>query len=149
MGALASMDDVHMLDVKLNRLPRWHRPGLLLIGDAAHAMSPVAGVGINVAIQDAVAAANALTKPLRSGAVTDTQLAAVQTEREPAVRMVQRIQGVIQSRIAAPGLDAGREFRPPWWLRVVTSIPGLRTIPARMLAFGPRRVRYIEPPPPD
>jgi 2-polyprenyl-6-methoxyphenol hydroxylase-like FAD-dependent oxidoreductase len=111
-------------------------------------MSPVAGVGINVAVQDAVAAANLLTEPLRRGAVTDRDLAAVQEQRESAVRLVQRVQRLIQDRLAAPGLDAGHEFRPPWWLRPLTSIPGLRDLPARVLAFGPGRVRLRGPPPP-
>ena len=129
-------------------MAKWYKPGLLLIGDAAHVMSPVAGVGINVAIQDAVAAANLLTVPLRRRSVTERDLAAVQERREYAVKTVQRIQGVMQRRIAAPGLDAGHEFRPPWWLRLITSVPGLWNIPARMLAFGPRRERLREPPPP-
>jgi 2-polyprenyl-6-methoxyphenol hydroxylase-like FAD-dependent oxidoreductase len=127
---------------------RWYKPGLLLIGDAAHVMSPVAGVGINVAVQDAIAAANLLTGPLRRGAVTTRDLAAVQKQRESAVRLVQRIQRAIQDRLAAPGLDAGHEFRPPWWLWPLTSIPELRDIPARMLAFGPGRVRLRDLPPP-
>ncbi|HEV3260949.1 MAG TPA: FAD-dependent oxidoreductase [Gemmataceae bacterium] len=146
-GHLHDWSQVAVLNVESSRVERWYKPGLLLIGDAAHVMSPVAGVGINVAIQDAVAAANLLTEPLRRGAVTDRDLAAVQKQRESAVRVVQRIQRVMQDRIAAPGLDAGHEFRPPWWLRLVTSIPGLRNVLARMLAFGPGRVRLREPPP--
>lgn len=142
---LHDWSEVAVLNVESSRVERWHKPGLLLIGDAAHVMSPVAGVGINVAIQDAVAAANRLTEPLRRGSVTEADLAAVQKEREFAVRVVQRIQRVIQDRIAAPGLVAGREFRPPWLLRLITAVPGLRNLPARLLAFGPRRVRYTEP----
>jgi 2-polyprenyl-6-methoxyphenol hydroxylase-like FAD-dependent oxidoreductase len=144
---LHDWSQVAVLNVESSRIQRWHKPGLLLIGDAAHVMSPVGGVGINVAVQDAVAAANLLTEPLRSGAVTEADLAAVQRQREPAVKLVQRIQGVIQARIAAPGLDATHEFRPPWWLSVVTSLPGLRSLPARLLMMGPRRVRFKEPPP--
>lgn len=143
---LHGWEQVAVLNVESSRVERWYRPGLLLIGDAAHVMSPVAGVGINVAIQDAVAAANLLTGPLRRGSVTEADLAAVQKEREYAVKMVQRIQGVIQNRIAAPGLDAAHEFRPPWWLRLLTSLPVLRNLPARMLAFGPRRVRLKDAP---
>jgi 2-polyprenyl-6-methoxyphenol hydroxylase-like FAD-dependent oxidoreductase len=137
-----------VLNVESSRVERWYKPGLLFLGDAAHVMSPVAGVGINVAIQDAVAAANLLTGPLRRGAVTEADLAAVQKEREYSVKMVQRIQRVMQDRIAAPGLDVGREFHPPWWLRLITSVPGLRNLPARMLAFGPNRVRLRDAPPP-
>lgn len=140
-SGLHDWSQVAVLNVESSRVECWHKPGLLLIGDAAHVMSPVAGVGINVAIQDAVAAANLLTEPLRRGVVTEQDLAAVQKQREPAVKMVQRIQRVIQDRIAGPGLDAAHEFRPPWWLRLVTSIPGLRNVPARLLAFGPNQVR--------
>src|SRR5215471_14167848 len=111
-------DDVKLLTVRADRLRKWYRPGLLCIGDAAHAMSPVGGVGINLAIQDAVAAANMLAEPLRKGMLSDADLAAVQQRREPAVKAVQNIQRVMQDRIAAPGLAAGREFRLPWWLRV-------------------------------
>jgi 2-polyprenyl-6-methoxyphenol hydroxylase-like FAD-dependent oxidoreductase len=138
---LGDWQQVAVLNVESSRVRRWHKPGLLLIGDAAHAMSPVAGVGINVAVQDAVAAANLLTEPLRRGAVSDRDLAAVQRRREFAVKVVQRVQRVIQDRIAAPGLDARHEFRPPWFLRLITAVPGLRNIPARVLAFGPRRER--------
>ncbi|HEY7422813.1 MAG TPA: FAD-dependent oxidoreductase [Gemmataceae bacterium] len=145
---LHGWEQVAVLNVESSRVERWHKPGLLLIGDAAHVMSPVAGVGINVAIQDAVAAANLLTGPLRRGTVTEADLAAVQKEREYAVKVVQRIQQVIQDRIAAPGLDVGHEFRPPWWLRLITSVPGLRNLPARLLAFGPNRVRLRDAPPP-
>jgi 2-polyprenyl-6-methoxyphenol hydroxylase-like FAD-dependent oxidoreductase len=147
-GHLVDWSQVAVLNVESSRVERWYKPGLLLIGDAAHVMSPVGGVGINVAIQDAVAAANLLTEPLRRGAVSERDLAAVQKQRERAVRIVQRIQRVIQDRIAAPGLDAAHEFRPPWWLRLLTSIPGLRNIPARMLALGPSRVRLRELPQP-
>jgi 2-polyprenyl-6-methoxyphenol hydroxylase-like FAD-dependent oxidoreductase len=147
VGCLHDWSQVAVLNVESSCVDRWYKPGLLLIGDAAHVMSPVAGVGINVAVQDAVATANLLTEPLRRGAVTEADLAAVQKQRESAVRTVQRIQRVIQDRIAAPGLDAKHEFRPPWWLRLITSIPGLRNVPARLLAFGPNRVRLQEPPP--
>jgi 2-polyprenyl-6-methoxyphenol hydroxylase-like FAD-dependent oxidoreductase len=146
-GHLQDWSQVAVLNVESSCVEHWYKPGLLLIGDAAHVMSPVAGVGINVAIQDAVAAANHLIEPLRRRTVTECDLAAVQKQREPAVRLVQRIQRLIQDRIAAPGLDAAHEFRPPRWLRLVTSIPGLRNVPARLLAFGPRRVYLREPSP--
>jgi 2-polyprenyl-6-methoxyphenol hydroxylase-like FAD-dependent oxidoreductase len=144
---LQDWSQMAVLNVESSCVERWHKPGLLLIGDAAHVMSPVAGVGINVAVQDAVAAANLLTEPLRRGAVTEADLAAVQELRLPAVRTIQRIQRVIQDRIAAPGLDASHEFRPPWWLRLLTSLPVLRNLPGRLLALGPRRVRLQEVPP--
>ena len=117
VGRLHDWSQVAVLNVESSRVDRWYKPGLLLIGDAAHVMSPVAGVGINVAVQDAVAAANLLTEPLGRGAVTEQDLAAVQRQREPAVRAVQGMQRLIQERIAAPGLDAAHEFRPPWWAR--------------------------------
>jgi 2-polyprenyl-6-methoxyphenol hydroxylase-like FAD-dependent oxidoreductase len=113
----------------------------LLIGDAAHVMSPVAGVGINVAVQDAVEAANVLAEPLRRGVVTDSDLAAVQRRRELSVKVIQGMQRIMQNRIAAPGLKADREFRVPWFLRVLTSVPGLRNLPAKVFGFGLRRVR--------
>jgi 2-polyprenyl-6-methoxyphenol hydroxylase-like FAD-dependent oxidoreductase len=138
---LKDWKQVAVLNVESSRVPTWHRPGLLLIGDAAHVMSPVAGVGINVAVQDAVETYNLLAEKLRAGPVTEADLAAVQKQREPAVRAIQRIQRVMQDRIAAPGLQAGKEFRPPWFLRMLAALPLLRNLPAKMLAFGPRRVR--------
>jgi 2-polyprenyl-6-methoxyphenol hydroxylase-like FAD-dependent oxidoreductase len=139
--SLTDWNQVAILNVESTLAPCWHKPGLLLIGDAAHAMSPVGGVGINVAVQDAVVAANRLAGPLKRGSVTDAELAGIQAEREPAVRTVQRIQRMIQTQIAAPGLDANRPFRMPWWIRLALKIPGLRDMPAKMIAFGPRRVR--------
>ncbi len=141
---LQDWKQVAVLNVESSRVERWYKPGLLLIGDAAHVMSPVGGVGINVAVQDAVEAANVLTEPLKQGTMTERDLGEVQRRREFAVKLVQRIQRVMQDRIAAPGLAAGREFRLPWWLRLATAVPGLRNLPAWMLAFGPRRVRLRE-----
>jgi 2-polyprenyl-6-methoxyphenol hydroxylase-like FAD-dependent oxidoreductase len=114
---------------------------VLLIGDAAHVMSPVGGVGINYAIQDAVEAVNLLAGPLRRGAVRVGDLAAVQRRREWPTAVIQRVQGVMQKQIVAPALQAGRSFRPPWWLRVLLRLPVLRDLPARLVAFGLRRVR--------
>ncbi len=142
---LQDWQQVAVLNVESSLVKCWHKPGLLLIGDAAHVMSPVGGVGINVAVQDAVEAANVLTEPLQRGAVTEADLARVQQKRMFAVKIVQRMQRFLQNRIASPGLTG--TFKLPWWLRLVTSVPGLRNLPARLLAFGPRRVRLSEPAP--
>ncbi len=144
VGELNDWKQVAVLNVESGRLPKWHKPGLLLIGDAAHTMSPVAGVGINVAIQDAVVAANRLAEKLRAGTITEVDLAAVQREREFAVKMTQRFQRLLQDRIAAPSLRPNEPFRLPWFLRLISCVPGLRDFPAHFAAFGPRRVR-IEP----
>jgi 2-polyprenyl-6-methoxyphenol hydroxylase-like FAD-dependent oxidoreductase len=143
VGELRDWKQVAVLNVESSLAPTWYKPGLLLIGDAAHVMSPVAGVGINYAVQDAVETANLLADKLRRGPVTDDDLAAVQRRREFPVRVIQRVQRLIQDRIAAPGLVAGREFRPPWFLRVIAKVPGLRNLPGRLLAYGvrPARVR--------
>jgi 2-polyprenyl-6-methoxyphenol hydroxylase-like FAD-dependent oxidoreductase len=133
---------VAVLSVESSRCQTWHQPGLLLIGDAAHAISPVGGVGINYAVQDAIVAANLLAEKLRgTGPIAESNLAAVQSRRERPVRFIQRVQRVIQDRVAAPGLDATHDFRPPWFLRMITRVPGVRCIPAEILAFGLRRVR--------
>jgi 2-polyprenyl-6-methoxyphenol hydroxylase-like FAD-dependent oxidoreductase len=141
VGHLTDWRQVSVLSVESSRLRRWYAPGVLLIGDAAHVMSPVGGVGINYAIQDAVEAANLLAGPLRRGEVRLRDLAAVQRRREWPTWVIQRFQAVVQSQIAGPALRAGRTFRPPWWLRVLLSLPLLRDLPARLIAFGPRRVR--------
>jgi 2-polyprenyl-6-methoxyphenol hydroxylase-like FAD-dependent oxidoreductase len=137
---LEDWKQVSVLAVESSRLPCWHQPGLLLIGDAAHVMSPVGGVGINYAIQDAVEAANLLAEPLKNGHVTDGDLAAVQRRRELPVRAIQRMQGLMQRKIAAPAL-AGRPFKLPLPLRIALRLPLLRNLPARMIAYGIRRVR--------
>jgi len=131
---------LNVLSVEANRLPRWHRPGLLLIGDAAHVMLPVGGVGINCAIADAVEAANVLTGPLRDGQVSETHLAEVQRRRENVTRLIQAFQAIMQRRIVG-ALESGRQFQPPLPLRVIIHIPVLRVLPARLIGFGVRRVR--------
>jgi 2-polyprenyl-6-methoxyphenol hydroxylase-like FAD-dependent oxidoreductase len=142
VGALDDWKKTHMLTVKADRLAVWHKPGLLLIGDAAHAMSPVGGVGINYAIGDAVEAANVLSEKLRDGRpIEEADLAEVQRRREPAVRKIQGIQGAIQERIVGETLRHKEPFVPPWPLRLLLKTPYLRNIPARMLAFGPRPYR--------
>ncbi|HYY59507.1 MAG TPA: FAD-dependent oxidoreductase [Pyrinomonadaceae bacterium] len=133
---LQDWKQVAMLSVESSRVPRWYKPGLLLIGDAAHVMSPVGGVGINYAIQDAVAAANLLTRPLKRGEVLLSDLDAVQRRREWPTRIIQRVQTLVQQNIIASALDPTRPFRLPLVLRLVLRIPILRNIPARLIAFG-------------
>lgn len=144
VGELRSWDDVKLLTVAVNRLKRWYLPGLLFIGDAAHAMSPVAGVGINLAIQDAVAAANRLSASLRRDAVSVTDLRAVQRRREPPTRATQALQVVIQNAVIQRILKAQRRISPPFGLRALDAWPLLRRIPARIVGIGfrPEHVRH-------
>jgi 2-polyprenyl-6-methoxyphenol hydroxylase-like FAD-dependent oxidoreductase len=131
---------VKLLTVGVDRLTRWYKPGLLCIGDAAHTMSPVGGVGINLAIQDAVAAGNLLAEPLRNGTLKDADLAAVQTRRELPVRIVQGIQVFIQKRVISAVLaKRGGEMKPPRVLHLLSIIPLLQQVPARILGLGVRR----------
>jgi 2-polyprenyl-6-methoxyphenol hydroxylase-like FAD-dependent oxidoreductase len=140
---LRNWDDVKLLTVLVDRLERWYRPGLLCIGDAAHAMSPIGGVGINLAIQDAVAAANLLAAPLGAGAVTTDDLARVEQRRLLPTRVTQWIQVVAQRRIVAPMLRGGGPTRPPLAVRLFKHLPMLRRIPARLVGMGirPEHVR--------
>ena len=133
-----------LLSVESSLCRRWHKPGLLLIGDAAHVMSPVGGVGINYAVQDAVVAANVLGGPLKAGGVSDADLAKVQRQREWPVRVIQGMQRLMQNRLIVPALASQGPPRAPWIARAFLSIPILRDLPARLLAFGPRRVRLKE-----
>jgi len=135
IDALRSFDDVKLLSVALDRLTRWSRPGLLAIGDAAHAMSPVGGVGINLAVQDAVAAANILAAPLAAGVDPDPLLARVQDRRwKPTVRM-QALQRIAHQRVIEPMLR-GQVTRVPLAVRLLDAIPLLRRIPGRILGLG-------------
>ena len=134
-----------ILSVVTGRVERWHRPGLLLIGDAAHVMSPVGGVGINYAIHDAVAAANVLTTPLLKGTVSDDDLHAVQLRRERAIRFIQSVQSIIQRRIIASALNANAPFRPPLLVRILARYGFFQKRLARIMAYGldPERVEHI------
>ncbi len=146
VDALRSWEDVKLLTVAVDRLREWYRPGLLCIGDAAHAMSPIGGVGINLAIQDAVAAANMLLKPLRDGTPTVRDLAAVQRRRMLPVRLTQAMQVFIQNRMITRVLAGTRPTKLPWPLKLMLSVPLLRRIPARIVGVGfrPEHVRTPE-----
>jgi 2-polyprenyl-6-methoxyphenol hydroxylase-like FAD-dependent oxidoreductase len=144
-GEIKGWDDVKLLTVAVDRLPRWHKPGLLCIGDAAHAMSPIGGVGINLAIQDAVAAANILATPLKEGRVTEALLEAVQQRRTMPMRVIQWLQIQIQNRILAPVLGAAERPKPPFAMKFFNWFPPLRRIPARLIGLGVRP-EHIETP---
>ncbi|MFL6798618.1 MAG: FAD-dependent oxidoreductase [Xanthobacteraceae bacterium] len=134
---LVDWDRVKLLTVRVDRLALWHRAGLLCIGDAAHAMSPVGGVGVNLAVQDAVAAANLLWRPLREKSLRDADLAAVQKRREFPTRVTQRLQLAVQSAVIGRVLG-GRSMRAPLALRLISSFAPLRRIPARLVGLGIR-----------
>jgi len=138
-------NQVKLLTVRANRLACWHLPGFLAIGDAAHAMSPVGGVGINVAIQDAVTAANVLWRPLSERHVTEADLARVQRQREVPVRVIQTFQAFIQTRFIRPTLEGRRPPSIPWGARLIAEIPLLRDLPARVVGLGIRRPHVESP----
>jgi 2-polyprenyl-6-methoxyphenol hydroxylase-like FAD-dependent oxidoreductase len=133
---LRTVDDLKLLTVGIERLETWWRPGLLCIGDAAHTMSPIGGVGVNIAVQDAVAASNILAAPLKERRLRDSDLAAVQARRMWPVRATQAIQVFLQNRMIAPTLAGTRPLRPPWPARLLNAVPYLRRIPARVLGLG-------------
>jgi 2-polyprenyl-6-methoxyphenol hydroxylase-like FAD-dependent oxidoreductase len=145
-GELKSWDDVKLLSVAVDRLRKWWRPGLICIGDSAHAMSPIGGVGINVAVQDAVAAANRLASPLRACKVTDDDLQAIQQRRTLPVRFTQWLQLTIQKRIISRVLKAQKRPKPPLFFKTFGVFPALRRIPARLIGVGirPEHVRTPE-----
>jgi 2-polyprenyl-6-methoxyphenol hydroxylase-like FAD-dependent oxidoreductase len=139
MADVKTWDDAKLLTVAINRLTRWTRPGLLCIGDAAHAMSPVGGVGVNIAVQDAVATANILAAKLVKGCPTEEELDAVRMRREFPVRMTQAMQVMVQNRIISVALRPGNEpIKPPLPMRLVNAMPWLQGLTARLLAVGVR-----------
>ena len=136
VGELRDWEPIKLLTVQVDRLRQWYRSGLLCIGDAAHAMSPVGGVGINLAIQDAVATANFLAAPLRDGRLTTEDLGRVQQRREWPTRMTQRVQLMIQDRVIRRVLTDSDRFSPPFAIRLLGLAPFLRRIPTRMIGLG-------------
>ncbi|MGB6922267.1 MAG: FAD-dependent monooxygenase, partial [Methyloceanibacter sp.] len=143
-------DDVRLLTVKVDRLKRWYRPGLLCIGDAAHAMSPIGGVGINLAIQDAVATANILAAPLLEGRVTEEDLQKVQKRRRLPTELTQALQVFIQNRVVTNVLTMTSQPKPPFFARMMDRFPMLRRLPARLIGMGfrPEHVQTPEAPAP-
>ena len=154
VAELTDWQHVHLLTVTVNRLRTWHRPGLLCIGDAAHAMSPVGGVGINLAVQDAVAAANVLADPLYEKRDVTPLLAKVQDRREFPTRATQRLQLVMQNTVIKGALKGDADFKPPLVLRLMDRFAGLRRFTARVIGLGvrpehirtPERSRHPEAP---
>jgi 2-polyprenyl-6-methoxyphenol hydroxylase-like FAD-dependent oxidoreductase len=151
LQTLAGWDDIKLLSVQITDLPQWSRPGLLCIGDAAHAMSPVGGVGINLAIQDAVAAANLLAAPLREGRLTPADLQRVQKRRHWPARVTQRVQVAVQNEVLSPALARqAAPAHPPAAVRLLQRFPLLHRLPARLVGIGvrPERVEVgpVEPP---
>jgi 2-polyprenyl-6-methoxyphenol hydroxylase-like FAD-dependent oxidoreductase len=139
LAEVKSWDDVKLLTVAINRLKRWTRPGLLCIGDAAHAMSPIGGVGVNLAVQDAVATANLLASKLANGCPPEDELDAVRRRREFAVRMTQRMQVVAQNNIVRAALKPGNQpLKVPLVVRLITAVPWLQGVTARFVGLGVR-----------
>jgi 2-polyprenyl-6-methoxyphenol hydroxylase-like FAD-dependent oxidoreductase len=135
---LKDWDQIKLLTVAVNRVRRWHRPGLLCIGDAAHAMSPIGGVGVNLAVQDAVAAANLLWQPLKTRTLREGDLERVQRRREFPTRVTQRLQVIVQNNVIDRVLGAGQSLATPWLLRLFAHVPPLRAIPAWVVGRGVR-----------
>jgi len=143
VGELGDWSDIKLLTVAVDRLRDWHRPGLLCIGDAAHAMSPIGGVGINLAIQDAVAAANILAPPFLRGEISDDDLHAVQRRREFPTRAMQAVQIFMQNRVIGRVLESKEKLSPPLPLRLLGRVQLLQRLPARLIGLGfrPEHVR--------
>jgi 2-polyprenyl-6-methoxyphenol hydroxylase-like FAD-dependent oxidoreductase len=142
---LRDWKDISLLTVAVDRLARWYRPGLLCIGDAAHAMSPIGGVGINLAIQDAVAAANILSSKLRQGTPSVEDLQAVQRRRMFPTQATQRMQLVVQNNVIRRVLGATKSISLPWFLKLFRRFPYLRRFPARVVGIGfrPEHIRTV------
>ena len=136
MNELREWDDVKLLSVKVDHLKKWHRDGLLCIGDAAHAMSPIGGVGINLAIQDAVATANLLADKLRAGQIQEADLHRVQQRRERPARLTQRVQIFLHEHMLEPIFNSPEAMPPPLPMRLFERFPRLRSLPARMIGIG-------------
>ena len=145
VSALKDWDDIKLLSVSVDRLEQWWNPGLLCIGDAAHAMSPIGGVGINLAVADAVAAANILAGPLSRGRPDDADLAAVQARRMAPVRAMQAFQVFVQNNVLSAVLASDQPLRAPWIVRLVDKIAWLRRIPARVVGLG-FRLEHVQTP---
>ena len=144
VDTITDFSDLHILNVRADMLDTWYLNGLLLIGDSAHAMSPVGGIGINFAIADAIETANILSEPLLAGACTSMHLAEVQNRRFKATKTVQGIQTRILNQITSRAFG-NKEFDLPWLVRVLLKTPFLRDIPARLMAFGPYQAKIHKP----
>ena len=145
MECIQEWKQVSVLSVESSRLPRWYRPGLLLIGDAAHVMSPIGGVGINYAIQDAVVAANVLSEHLKAGKVPLSDLAEVQRKRELPTRIIQAFQNTIQKQVLTRVLKSDQPLTISPFVRFLIRLPWVGDFPARLIAFGPVSVHVKNP----
>jgi 2-polyprenyl-6-methoxyphenol hydroxylase-like FAD-dependent oxidoreductase len=145
-GEIQDWDQIKLLTVRADRLRRWYRAGLLCIGDAAHAMSPIGGVGINVAIQDAVETANLLWRPLARGTISTRDLARVQRRRELPVRLTQAVQGLLQDRVLRPVLGGdARSNGMPWAIGLALQLPLVKDLPGRFVGMGVMAPRVKSP----
>jgi len=138
VNEIKSWNEIKLLSVAVDHLDKWYLPGLLCIGDAAHAMSPVGGVGINLAVQDAVAAANILVPAIRAKNLHVSDLRAIQNRRSLPARIVQKIQVFAHTKVLQPALSYKKHFEIPWQFKLINQVRYLRRIPAHFLAFGYR-----------
>jgi 2-polyprenyl-6-methoxyphenol hydroxylase-like FAD-dependent oxidoreductase len=144
MQEIGSFDDTSVLTVRIDRLKQWWRPGLLCIGDAAHAMSPIGGVGVNLAIQDAVAAANILSEPLRNGRLSDGDLAAVEKRRSFPAKATQKLQLMMRSSRRSDQADEQKRKGPPAFIRGIARWPVLAHLAGRLIGLG-FRMEHVRP----